>query len=86
MFFSLFANYLRPSNNSRQLVFNRNAIILILIICKDLQKWLNVHLNFSIFTVFLNNRKVISKIRRSKVTDNTALRFEFLKLSSGLEF
>ena len=33
MCFSLVCNYLRPSNNSRQLIFNINAVILIVIIC-----------------------------------------------------
>ena len=31
--FSLVSNYLRPSNNSRQLIFNINAVVLIVIIC-----------------------------------------------------
>ena len=31
--FSLVRNYLRPSNNSRQLIFNLNAVVLIDIIC-----------------------------------------------------
>ena len=31
--FSLVGNYLRPSNNSRQLIFNINAVALIVIIC-----------------------------------------------------
>ena len=31
--FSLVCNYLRPSNNSRQLIFNINAVVLALIIC-----------------------------------------------------
>ena len=31
--FSLVCNYLRPSNNSRQLIFNINAVVLIVIIC-----------------------------------------------------
>ena len=31
--FSLVGNYLRPSNNSRQLIFNINAVVLALIIC-----------------------------------------------------
>ena len=31
--FSLVSDYLRPSNNSRQLIFNINALILIGIIC-----------------------------------------------------
>ena len=31
--FSLVGNYLHPSNNSRQLIFNINAVVLIVIIC-----------------------------------------------------
>ena len=31
------------------------------------------YLNFSFFTVFLKNRNIISKIKRSKVTDYAAL-------------
>ena len=31
--FSLVCNYLRPSNNSRQLIFNIKAVVLIVIIC-----------------------------------------------------
>ena len=31
--FSIVGNYLRPSNNSRQLIFNINAVVLIGIIC-----------------------------------------------------
>ena len=34
MFFSLVGNYLRPSNNSRPLNFNINAVVLIVIIRK----------------------------------------------------
>ena len=30
--FSLVGNYLRPSNNSRQLIFNINAVVLMMII------------------------------------------------------
>ena len=67
--FSLVGNYLRPSNNYRQ----SNAVVLILIICKDLRNCKNVYLNFSFFTVFLKNRNLISKIKRSKVTDYAAL-------------
>ena len=66
--FSLVGNYLRPSNNYRQSSFNINAVVLILIICKDLQNWYNVYLNFS-----LKNRNIISKIKRSKVTDYAPL-------------
>ena len=36
--FSLDCSYLRPSNNSRQLIFNINAVVLIVIICQDLRK------------------------------------------------
>ena len=32
-FFSLVCNYLCPSNSSRQLIFNINAVVLIVIIC-----------------------------------------------------
>ena len=32
-FFSFIGNYLRPSNNYRQSIFNINAVVLILIIC-----------------------------------------------------
>ena len=31
--FSLAGNYLHPSNNSRQLIFNINAVVLIVIMC-----------------------------------------------------
>ena len=77
MHFSLVGNYLRPSNNSRPLNININAVDLIVITCQDLRKWYNVYLNLSIFTVFLKNKNIIFKIRRSKVTDYAALRNEF---------
>ena len=32
VFFSLIGNYLRPSNNHRQLIFNVNAVVFILLI------------------------------------------------------
>ena len=35
--FSLVGNYLRPSNNYRQSIFNINAVVLILIISLDLR-------------------------------------------------
>ena len=38
----------------------------------------NVHLDLSIFTVFLKNKNIIFKIRRSKVTDYAALIDDFL--------
>ena len=64
-----------PSNNyRRQSSFNIKAVVLILIICKDLRNWQNVNLNFSFFTVFLKNRNIISKIKRSKVKDYAALK------------
>ena len=31
--FSLVCNYLRPSDNSRQLIFNINSVVLALIMC-----------------------------------------------------
>ena len=66
--FSLVCNYLRPSNNSRQLIFNINAVVLIV-----LTKMVKCLPEFEYFTVFLKNRNFISKIRRSKVTDYAAL-------------
>ena len=36
-------------------------------------KLVNVYLNFIFFTVFLKNRNISSKIKRSKVTDYAAL-------------
>ena len=74
--YSLVCNYLRPSNNSRQLIFNINAVVLVLIICLLLRKRLNVYLHFNIFTVFLKNRNNISKMKSSKVTDYAALRMQ----------
>ena len=71
--FSIVGNYLRPVNNYRQLIFNINAVVLILIFCKDLRNWQNVYLNFSFFTVLLKSRNTIIKIKRSKVTDYAAL-------------
>ena len=50
-----------------------------LIICKDLQNRYNVYHNFSFFTVFLKNRNIISKIKRSKVTDHAALKLVGLR-------
>ena len=72
--FFLAGNYLCPSNNYRQVSFKVNAVVLILIICKDLRNWYKVYLHFSFFNVFLKNRNIISKIKRSKVTDYAALR------------
>ena len=38
------------------------------------------YLNLSIFTMFLKNKNIIFKIRRSKVTDYAALRINMLSL------
>ena len=67
MFF-LVCNYLRPSNNSRQLIFNINAVVLL-----RFTKMVKCSPEFEYFTVFLKDRNFISKIRRSKVTDYAAL-------------
>ena len=37
--FTLVGNYLRPSKNYKQSSFNINAVVMILIICKDLRIW-----------------------------------------------
>ena len=37
--FSHVGNYLRPSNNYRQTIFDINAVVMILISCKDLRNW-----------------------------------------------
>ena len=74
--FSPVRNYLRPSNNSRQLVFNKNAVVLIVIMCKIYENGKCLP-EFEYFTVFLKNRNFISKIRRSKVTDYAFLRAFF---------
>ena len=72
--FSLVGNYLRPSNTYRQLIFNINAVVLILIMCKIYEIGKMYTLNFSFFTVFFKNRNIFSKIKRSKVTDYAALK------------
>ena len=72
--FSLVSNYLRPSNNSRQCIFNINALGLIVIICSDLRKMVKSLREFEYFTVFLKNSNFTSKIKRAKVTDYAALR------------
>ena len=79
--FSLVGNYLRPSNNERQLIFSINAVVLILIICYDLRNWSSIYLNFSFFVVLLKNRNIIPKIKLSKVTDYAALSMKLLYLS-----
>ena len=67
--FSLVCNYLRPSNKSRKLIINVKCCCfgtnnLLLITKKGI---------FSIFTVFLKNRNIIFKMKKSKVTDYAAL-------------
>ena len=42
-------------------------------------KMVKVYLNLSIFAVILKNRKIISKIRRSKVTEYAALKVDAIK-------
>ena len=41
-------------------------------------------MDFSIFTVFLKNRNIISKIKRSKVTDYAALNMLHTRLCTYL--
>ena len=66
--FSLVRNYLRPSNNSRQLFFNINAVILLKFL-----KMVKLFNEFEYFYGFLKNRNFIFKIRISKVTYYAAL-------------
>ena len=61
--FSIIGNYLRPSNNYRQLIFNINAVVLILILTK-LVKCIP---EFYVFAVFLKNRNIISKLKDQKL-------------------
>ena len=70
MYFSLVGNYLRPFDIYRPLNFNLNAVVLIVITCFKIYE--NGKM-LSIFTVFLKNKNIIFKIRRSKVTDYAAL-------------
>ena len=67
--FLFFGNYLHPSNNSKQLIFNINAVVLL-----KLTEMVKCLPEFEYFTVFLKNRNFISKIKRSKVTDYAALK------------
>ena len=75
MYFSLVGNYLRPSNNSRPLHFNINAVVLIYLL--RFTKMVKCLPEFEYFTVFLKNKNIIFKIRRSKVTDYAASRVIF---------
>ena len=51
--FSLVRNYLRLSNNSRQLIFNINAVVLIDIICKKIMKMVKCLPEFDYFYCIL---------------------------------
>ena len=60
MCFSLIGNYLRPSNNSRQLIFNVNAVVLIVLFVKIYENgemftwiWLFLLYSWKIETLFL---------------------------------
>ena len=71
--FSFVCNYLRPSNNYRQLIFKIKCVVLIVIFFLKFTKMVKRLPAFEYFTVFLKNRNFISKLRRSKVTDYAAL-------------
>ena len=71
--FSPVRNCLRPSKNSRQLIFNKKLCFFNNDNVLRFMKMVKIYLNLSIFTVFLKNRNLISKIRTSKVTDYAAL-------------
>ena len=61
--FSIVGNYLRPSNNYRQLIFNINAVVLILDNLLRLTKLVKCIPEFKFFAAFLKNRNTISKIK-----------------------
>ena len=65
--FSLVGNYLRPSNNYKQSSFNINAVVLILIICKDLRNWSNVYLNLSFLLSFWKIETLFHKLKDQKL-------------------
>ena len=73
MCFSRVGNYLRPSNNYRQVFqhkcccFDTDNLFRFTILVKCIPK-------FYFFTVFLKNRNISSKIKRSKVTDYASLK------------
>ena len=71
--FSLVRNYLRPSNNSRQLIFNKKCCCFDKDNLLKFMKMVKCILEFEYFYLVLKNRYVISKIRISKVTDCAAL-------------
>ena len=67
--FSIVGNYLRPSNNYRQLkccCFDTDNLLRLTKLEKCIPQ-------FCFFVVYLKNRSIISKIKRSKVTDYAAL-------------
>ena len=43
-------------------------------------------MNFSIFTVFLKNRNIISKMKSSKVTDYAALTWVLINMASRVKY
>ena len=72
MCFSLVGNYLRPSNNSRPLNFSINAVVESDNLLR-FTKMVKCLPEFEYFPVFLKNKNIIFKIRRSKVADYAAL-------------
>ena len=72
VYFSRVGNYLRASNNYRQLIltycccFDTDNLFRFTKLVKCIPE-------LSFFTVFLKNRNVSSKIKRSKFTDYAAL-------------
>ena len=51
--FSHVRNYLGPSDNSRQLIFSINAVVWIVIMCKDFMKMVICLPEFEYFYCFL---------------------------------
>ena len=56
--FSLVSNYLRPSINSRQLIFNINAVVLIDIILLKFMKMVKCILEIEYFYCILEKKKL----------------------------
>ena len=57
MYFSLVGNYLRPSNNSRPLIFNINAVVLIVITFLRFTKMVKCLPEFEYFYCVLEKQK-----------------------------
>ena len=64
-FFSLAGKYLRPSNNSRQLIFNINAVVLIVITCLNVEM-VKCLLEFEYFHCDLEKKKHFFKNKNIK--------------------